>query len=111
MESWISNHFYDLHGDGQSQRVLLAFLDTPIIKSGFQVDCNRIRALLRNQVTIHLMPRRILLDGAPDPVAPAEQDIAFLTLNDLDDKEIARQLTLIDQALFQAIRPQELLRL
>ena len=92
-------------------RILLAFLEKPVAKCGFTNEADTLRSTVRNQLTARLFPTRVLYDTAPEPILPSEQQLEFLTLNDLDDKEVARQLTLIDQKLFQAIRPQELLTL
>jgi len=107
IESWISRHFYDLAADGNAVRMLLTFINKTITRFGFVEEANRFRSILRNQMVAYLIPERILYDGAPDPVVPEEKKLEFLTLSDLDDKEIARQLCLIDQKLFQAIKPQE----
>jgi len=107
----VTNHFYDLAEDGNALRILLAFLEKPVAKCGFTNEAETLRSTVRNQLTARLFPTRVLYDRAPAPIEPTEQQLEFLTLNDLDDKEVARQLTLIDQKLFKAIRPQELLTL
>lgn len=109
IESWIASHYYDLEGDGNTIRSLLAFLDNPIAKNGFVEDANRCRTLIRNQMTTKLLPERVIYDSAPPSVLPP--DLNFLTLTDLDDLEIARQLSLIDQAMFKQIKPREFLNL
>ena len=92
-------------------RFLLAFLDRVVGKSNLSQESNRLKTMLRNQVTARLIPTRVLYDTAPEPIIPADDKLQFLSINDLDDQEIARQLTLIDQKLFQAIKPSELLGL
>jgi hypothetical protein len=51
----------------------------------------------------------VLLDGAPPASIP--EQVFSLSLADLDDLEVARQLTLIDHQLFKAVRPREFLNL
>merc|ERR1712100_201711 len=111
IESWICSHFYDWVEDGNGMRFLLAFLDRVVGKSNLSQESNRLKTMLRNQVTARLIPTRVLYDTAPEPIIPADDKLQFLSINDLDDQEIARQLTLIDQKLFQAIKPSELLGL
>lgn len=56
---------------------------------------------------VRLVPERVILTDAPESIVPTQEQLEFLTLTDIDDKEIARQLCLIDQKLFQAIKPSE----
>lgn len=107
--------------------MLLTFLSKTINKCGFPDEAKRFSSIIRNQVRyenligrffciefilfqkmlVLLIPERVILTDAPDSILPSIEQLQFLALTDIDDKEIARQLCLIDQKLFQAIKPSE----
>ena len=79
--------------------------------AGFDSEANRLRNLIQAKMIAGLRGPAVSYATAPESILPEEQRVEFLSFQDLDEKEIARQLCLMDQPLFQAIRPQEFLSL
>merc|ERR1712137_870427 len=67
LDNWVTHHFYDLAGDGNAMRILLAFLEKPVAKCGFTNEADTLRSTVRNQLTARLFPTRVLYDTAPEP--------------------------------------------
>lgn len=53
------------------------------------------------------LTRKLAPIKQPKPLIPRIKDAAELTLDDIEPVELARQMTLLDYALFQKIRPSE----
>jgi len=78
---------------------------------GMDSSADVLRRILHEKIIGSTKEKQIMLDQKtiPKPLLPANLSSMRLTITDIDPIETARQLALSEQALYRAIRPQELL--
>eukprot|EP00002_Diphylleia_rotans_P008724 TRINITY_DN1872_c0_g1_i1.p1 TRINITY_DN1872_c0_g1~~TRINITY_DN1872_c0_g1_i1.p1 ORF type:complete len:728 (-),score=130.63 TRINITY_DN1872_c0_g1_i1:227-2410(-) len=108
LKMWLESNMYDL--DKKCYDVLNHFVDTILVKDGYANISKQLSVLLSKKADSTSQQRdyRGLL-SSPEPKVPKNVFSPTLEYTDVDEEEIARQLTLVDFALFAAIQPSELL--
>jgi hypothetical protein len=109
LKHWLTNHYYDFELDNQLVHRLIQFLDEVMEPAGMLSSAEQLRKLLRKKIKGATKQKQIMLDPEriPKPLHPVDtQNISF---EEIDPKEAARQICLIEQELYRAIRPRECL--
>eukprot|EP01130_Rhizamoeba_saxonica_P017236 TRINITY_DN8273_c0_g1_i1.p1 TRINITY_DN8273_c0_g1~~TRINITY_DN8273_c0_g1_i1.p1 ORF type:complete len:1053 (-),score=242.44 TRINITY_DN8273_c0_g1_i1:20-3178(-) len=106
IKSWIDKHFYDFEEDEELFAQLVDFIDGTMSQVNVTF-ANMLKKNIEKQQNKTPLP----MTGTPPPQkgARVSKPAEDCTSMDFDAEEIARQITLIDHQLFQAIRPPELL--
>jgi hypothetical protein len=102
---WVTNHFS--HFDSKLLIQLQSFLGDREVES-YKKEATAIMNLISSKKYVTNTVEE-LLGKVPDPKTPTNIFHPNLSIIDIDTEEVARQMTLIEFELFQAIEPQELL--
>lgn len=62
-------------------------------------------------MTSNLTSKYFVTEDVLPPVVPKDHNLLTFNFMEMDDNEIAKQLCLMDQKLYQAIKPSEFLNL
>jgi hypothetical protein len=113
LKTWIGTHFYDFSSDAALVNTLLRFATTDMKNTGnpaMEKAAEQIQKMVtrKTQKTESEAGANIQFSTPPPkPILPP--NLNSFTLLDLDPTEVARQLTLIEHALYKSIKPQECL--
>jgi len=109
LKTWVERYFHECL---QDQEFLSAFekLTDKMSASAMEKPANTLRQLLQRQQDGNFKgPERVLVGKPPKPFLPKNLS-SSPRLMDYHSEEMARQLTLAEHALFQKIKPWELLK-
>lgn len=109
LKHWLTNHYYDFELDNQLVHRLIQFLDEVMEPAGMLSSAEQLRKLLRKKIKGATKQKQIMLDPEriPKPLHPV--DTQKITFEEIDPREAARQICIIEQELYRAIRPRECL--
>lgn len=109
LKSWINHHYYDFELDSNLVLSLISFLDEVIEPAGMATTSEQLKRLLKKQIKGKTKNHEIMLDQSSIPAPILPPDLNNWTFLDIDPLEAARQLCLVEQELYRAIRPRECL--
>jgi DNA-directed RNA polymerase subunit H (RpoH/RPB5) len=104
---WIEKYYHDFSNQ-EFERYLLDFLQNTVAKTGFERQAEPVIALYhkRKSGVDTTTEVKTSVQKPPDPILPPKMQ--FTGVMDLSPTELARQITLLEQQLFKAIKPYEL---
>ncbi|KAJ3443426.1 ras guanine nucleotide exchange factor i-related [Anaeramoeba flamelloides] len=107
---WILNYFSDFNERHIDE--LQNFLLNIETKEGKTTTVKTLNSILLKKISGNTKKdRKISYSLAPIPIVPKNIFSPTLTLDSIDEEEVARQLTLIDFEMYSKIKPSELLNL
>eukprot|EP01102_Stenamoeba_stenopodia_P019992 TRINITY_DN765_c0_g1_i2.p1 TRINITY_DN765_c0_g1~~TRINITY_DN765_c0_g1_i2.p1 ORF type:complete len:733 (-),score=247.38 TRINITY_DN765_c0_g1_i2:175-2373(-) len=108
IKNWITSYYFDFEGDPTLLKTLLQFIDD-YMEPTMKVSADQLRKLIHKKLKAENKSQEVMLDPSriPEPILP--RDLSNFQFEDLDPQEVARQLTLLEESLYRAIRPQECL--
>ncbi|KAJ6243439.1 ras guanine nucleotide exchange factor i-related [Anaeramoeba flamelloides] len=106
LKKWIENHFSDFNEGllGEVNEFIEKNINDPQEKNIMEI----LKKSIKNQQKGN-NKEKINLQTPPEPKVPKNIFSESLTLFDIDEEEIARQISIIDFEIFSKIRPAELL--
>ncbi|KAJ3435491.1 ras guanine nucleotide exchange factor i-related [Anaeramoeba flamelloides] len=106
LKKWIENHFSDFNEGllGEVNEFIERNINDPDEKNLMEI----LKKAIKNQIKGD-NKEKINLQTPPEPKVPKNIFSELLTLFDIDEEEIARQISIIDFDIFSKIRPAELL--
>jgi son of sevenless-like protein len=104
---WLSEHYS--HFDPKLLVYLQTFLEDKVISENCKKDADQILEILNVKKYGREKSESLLVGKAPDPKIPSNIFHPNLSIIDIDEEEVARQMTLIEFEHFKSIEPQELL--
>ncbi|KYQ96865.1 Ras guanine nucleotide exchange factor [Tieghemostelium lacteum] len=105
IKKWVDEYFSDF--DEKLIQTLKSFIET--FQSKYTALATGVlKSLNKNEKPVDTY-KQILNDKTPEPVVPKNIFSNYLNIFDIDEEEIARQLTLIEFDIFRKIKPPELL--
>lgn len=108
LRKWIEE-FEDELSSTRLLRTLKTFLETTLKPDGYVVLAEAMSAALARKMKQREIPPATITEPPPEPKVPRNVFSPSLSLMDINDEELARQLTLMEFETFRAIRPSELL--
>jgi len=110
LRKWIEE-FEDELSSTRLLRTLTTFLDSTLKPDGYSVLAEAMFAALARRMKQRSgePPLTMVSEPPPEPKVPRNVFSPSLSLMDIHDEELARQLTLMEFATFRAIKPSELL--
>jgi len=101
--------FSDFDQDPRLFGKLNDFVDITLVNDGNAKLQTKLRDFIMRKLSTEKDRQKVFTTAAPPPKIPRNLNSADFNFLDLDDEEIARQLTLIDYETFAVIKPAELL--
>eukprot|EP01103_Thecamoeba_quadrilineata_P019616 TRINITY_DN8022_c0_g1_i1.p1 TRINITY_DN8022_c0_g1~~TRINITY_DN8022_c0_g1_i1.p1 ORF type:complete len:890 (+),score=183.73 TRINITY_DN8022_c0_g1_i1:61-2730(+) len=107
IKSWLTNHFEDF--DGTLIGKLIAFIEEQMEPALMLPGSETLREIIRKKTKQKYKAKKVEVDPekAPKPLVAA--DLQTVNFDALDPNEIARQICIIDHALFREVKPREFL--
>eukprot|EP01095_Lingulamoeba_sp_RSL-Kostka_P015181 TRINITY_DN689_c1_g2_i1.p1 TRINITY_DN689_c1_g2~~TRINITY_DN689_c1_g2_i1.p1 ORF type:complete len:611 (+),score=170.69 TRINITY_DN689_c1_g2_i1:46-1833(+) len=106
---WFNNHFRDFGTDNELTKSLKQFIikikEIPQHKDNLTNYLDKMVEKKLGKGTYKSIFESMVMDNPPTPVLPKDWNTSFL---DLDELEIARQLTISESHLYAEIKPEEL---
>lgn len=109
LKSWLDLSFSDFDQDNRLFDKLNDFIEDTLAKDGNLKLQSKLREFINRLMSSDNERKKVFTTAAPTPKIPRNLNSADFNFLDLDDEEIARQLTLIEYDTFAAIKPAELL--
>ncbi|KAJ5074401.1 guanine nucleotide exchange factor [Anaeramoeba ignava] len=104
---WIQNYFSDFNPNLLHK--LFIFSENYLQRDGYQTVLHILKTILSKKFQGTSNESEYLNMSLPEPKIPKNIFSPKLTLNDIDEEEIARQLTLYEFNIYKQIKPKELL--
>jgi hypothetical protein len=108
LRQWMKEHWSDF--TPALIDTVKAFIDNSLRLDGNQQLVKTLTQTLNSQLRPEESEKtRVFSEPPPEPKVPKNIFSPYLAVLDVDDEEIARQITLIDYEVFSSIKPSELL--
>ena len=109
LKSWFDLSFSDFEQDNRLFEHLNNFIDIQLTNDNNLKLQTKLREFINRKIYAEKERKKVFTVPAPPPKIPRNLNSADFNFLDLDEEEIARQLTLIEYDTFANIKPAELL--
>eukprot|EP01103_Thecamoeba_quadrilineata_P019256 TRINITY_DN7710_c0_g1_i1.p1 TRINITY_DN7710_c0_g1~~TRINITY_DN7710_c0_g1_i1.p1 ORF type:complete len:1179 (-),score=318.56 TRINITY_DN7710_c0_g1_i1:14-3550(-) len=110
LRKWITNHYYDFEMDANLVYKLIDFLEDPKVPAGSEKPIDQLKVILRKNIKGGMTSKKEIMINPSlikPPILP--QDLESFNFPQLDPLEVARQMCLIEQKIYRAIKSRECL--